>query len=175
MLILQGISGAGKSTFARSFPGAVICSADHYFMVGDRYVFDKGRTKEAHDACMRAFIKAVTAGYHEVEIPRVAVPLSRFDGPKAVETVILDNTNTQRWEMAAYVQIARAYGYEVEIHTFLVDPKIAFKRSRHNVPWDTVLRSALFMDAPLSTWGRHVVHLPDSTMWSAHLDDPKPA
>lgn len=151
--IMQGPQGSGKSTFARSIAGAYICSADDFFMVKGVYTHETAKLKDAHEACLRKFVEAVLA---------------------QKTPVVVDNTNAQRWEMGTYVQIARAYGYEVEIHTFLVDPHVAFKRNVHNVPWEAVLRTTMFMESPLATWGRHAVHLPDGTFWSAKLDDPAP-
>jgi predicted kinase len=155
VFVLQGAQGSGKSTFARNFPHAVICSADDFFVGADGvYRQVAADLKQAHAACLRKFVVAVQIGI---------APL-----------LIVDNTNAQRWEMGPYVQLARAYGYEVEIHTFLIDPRVAFERNLHNVPWENILRTTLFMESPLGTWGRHTVHLPDGTSWSSKLDDPAP-
>jgi predicted kinase len=154
VFVLQGPQGSGKSTFTRNFRHAVICSADAFFIGPDGvYKHVEADLKHAHAWCLRRFVEAVRDGQ---------------------ELVIVDNTNAQKWEMGPYVALARAYDYEVETHTFMVDPKVAFERNVHNVPWDSILRTTMFMEAPLATWGRHTVHLPDGTSWSSKLDDPAP-
>lgn len=155
VLVLQGSQGSGKSTFTRNFPHAVICSADDFFVGADGvYKQVAADLRHAHAMCLRRFVGAVQA--------------------RDASLIIVDNTNAQRWEMGTYVQLARAYGYEVEVHTFLIDPKVAFERNIHNVPWANILRTTLFMESPLATWGRHTVHLPDGTSFSSQLDDPAP-
>lgn len=153
-LIMQGVPGSGKSRFVRAYPGnPTVCSADDYFMVDGQYVFDKAKTHEAHHSCLRNFVSAVSS----------QAPL-----------IIVDNTHIMRWEMSPYAALSSAYGYEIEIHTFLVDAATAFKRNSHNVPWDTILRSAMMVESPLSSWGRHFTHLPDGSVMAHHLSDPRP-
>ena len=162
VFILQGPQGSGKSTFTKGHPHAVVCSADAFFMGSDGvYHFTAGKLDAVHQWCLRRFVELLTAK----EDPH---------GPPSRKLVIVDNTNAQRWEMSTYVQLAKAYGYEVEIHTFLIDPKVAFKRNVHSVPWEAVLRTAMFMEPPLATWGRHTTHLPDGTSISSKFDDPAP-
>jgi predicted kinase len=157
--ILQGAQGAGKSTFTRRYSHARVCSADKFFEGPDGYKHDPKRIGEAHAWCLREYVDAILAG---------------LKTPAYAALIVVDNTNSARWEMAPYAQLAKAYGYEIETHTFLVDPKVAFDRNQHNVPWETLLRTVMFMDPPLATWGRHTVHLPDGTSFSSHLDDPEP-
>lgn len=152
-IILQGPQGSGKSTFTRNIPNAHVCSTDDFFMVDGIYTHEVAKLKEAHGACLRKYVAALQAGR---------------------TPVVVDNTNSQRWEMSGYVQLAKAFGYEVEIHTFMIDPKVAFARNTHNVPWDTLIRTVMFMESPLALWGRHTIHLPDGTSWSNKLDDPSP-
>ena len=159
VFILQGPQGSGKSTFTKGHPGAVVCSADEFFIGPDGvYKHDDKKLGDAHAWCLRRFVEHVRS--------------PRSLGAEAL--VVVDNTNAQRWEMGTYVQLAKAYGYEVEIHTFLIDPKVAFERNVHNVPWEKILRTVMFMESPLATWGRHTMHLPDGTSFSSKLDDPPP-
>lgn len=161
VFVLQGPQGAGKSTFTSRFPHAKVCSADTFFEGPDGYKHDAKKLGEAHAWCLRRFVEALQAA----------------DDPAAPDgeaLIVVDNTNSARWEMGTYVQLAKAYGFEVEVHTFLVDPKVAFRRNTHNVPWEVLLRTVMFMETPLATWGRHTVHLPDGTSFSSKLDDPAP-
>jgi predicted kinase len=153
--IMQGVQGSGKSTYVKThFPNASVCSADHFFVQNDgEYVHDAKKLKEAHGFCLKRFVVLLQSGCRDI---------------------VVDNTNIMRWEQSTYVQLAKAYDRQVEIHSFPVDPKVAFGRNSHNVPWDTVLRSSLFMESPLATWGRHFIHLPDGTCWSNDLSDPEP-
>ena len=102
VIIMSGISGSGKSTYARRrFPGADVVSADHYFMEdGGRYVFDRTKLGDAHAECFRRFIYL----------------LERGDCP-----IVVDNTNLSVQEIAPYVLGARAFDCDVEIITFRAD------------------------------------------------------
>lgn len=146
-LILQGAQGSGKSTFAQSFTGAKICSADTFFEGPNGYEYEPGKIAEAHALCLRTYVEALQAGSKNA----------------SGSLVIVDNTNAQRWEMNTYVQLAKAYDFEVEIHTFLINPKVAFERNVHQVPLGVVLRTATLMESPLASWGIHVKHYPDGT------------
>ena len=151
VFILQGPQGSGKSTFTQGCPGAVVCSADAFFISPEGvYKYEAAKIADAHQGCLRRFVGAIRDLEH---------------------LIIVDNTNAQRWEMSTYVQLALAYNYEVEIHTFMIDPKVAFKR---NVSWEKILRTSMFMESPLATWGRHTIHLPDGSSYTSKLDDPPP-
>jgi predicted kinase len=116
--ILRGISGSGKSTYAKeNYPWATICSADDYFMKDGEYVFDFTKLSEAHRSCFVA----------------VDFLLGRGDD------VVLDNTNTQLWEMSPYVMLAAKHRVEVEIIRIACDPVIAAARNTHGVPTSSVI------------------------------------
>lgn len=92
LIIVRGIPGSGKSTWAHSQVGATVCSADDYFYVDGVYTFDPQSLPYAHNACI-IYCKAAMQRQE---------PL-----------IIVDNTNTQRWEYAPYLEIAGRYGYQV--------------------------------------------------------------
>lgn len=98
LILMRGVSGSGKSTLARKIAeeieGSVILSTDDYFMVEGRYVF------EAH----------MLGVYHAQNQER-----ARKKMQEKTPCVIIDNTNTQAWEMKPYVKAALEHGYEVEI------------------------------------------------------------
>ena len=119
VIIIRGISGAGKSTFIKkNFSFAEICSADHYF-INDRgdYNFNPKQIGSAHGACKARFQNAV----------KTKKPL-----------IVVDNTNTKTWEFLPYIQTAKAHGYEVEVIRLQPDWQTAAKRNVHKVPEDKV-------------------------------------
>lgn len=99
LILMRGVSGSGKSTLARQIAdaheGSVIFSTDDFFMVAGEYRFDPSRLGEYHAANQRRTHEAMSKG---------------------CPCVIVDNTNTQSWEMKPYVESAYAHGYSVEIH-----------------------------------------------------------
>jgi predicted kinase len=112
-VLLVGVSGSGKSTFAaREYPGAVTVSADHYFMVDGEYRFEGSKLGAAHRACLRGFVEAVQGG---------------------AGCVVVDNTNTTLVELAPYVSLAMAYGYEVEVVRVRCPVEVAASRNTHGV------------------------------------------
>lgn len=97
--IMRGLPGSGKSTFAKRLadkePKSIIVSADEYFVDANGiYRFDPSKIGEAHAYCLRRYIRGLLAG--EIH-------------------VIVDNTNTQIWEFRHYIDLAKAFGYEIEI------------------------------------------------------------
>lgn len=126
IVILIGISGAGKSTYAKTLPRPIIVSADDFFMVGGEYKFDPSKLDAAHGRCLAAFIET-----------------AREYGGRTLEsepTLVVDNTNTTLAEIAPYYAIARAYGHQVRIVKFICDPHVAAARNRHGVPLETCKR-----------------------------------
>lgn len=121
MIVLRGLPGSGKSTWAaRHHPEAVICSADHFFEGPDGYRFDESRLGEAHAACAAKAIEAMAAG---------------------APTVVVDNTHSQPWEWRVVSAAARALGYRLEVVDLfdagLTDDALAV-RNRHDVPADVI-------------------------------------
>lgn len=136
---MQGVSGSGKSTVARSLArkaqGSLVLSADDYLMVGGEYVWSKERAQSAHARCHRAFRRALAAGR----------PL-----------VVVDNTNTKWSHMRGYVKDALAHGYKVEVVRVECAPEVAAARNSHGVPLETVVKMAAEMDAFKVPEGRPV-------------------
>ena len=116
--ILRGISGAGKSTYARYLKrtegDVLVCSADSFMEGPDgAYRFDSRRLEDAHKYCLRTFIDGLQ---------------------KRWPVIVVDNTNITWLKIHPYVVVAEAFDYEVEIVTITVDPEVAAERTRHNVP-----------------------------------------
>ena len=123
LIIMIGISGSGKSTWAReNAPGARVVSADHHFTGADGvYRFDPARLGEAHAACFRAACEAVRD---------LADPAS----DSLFDAVLVDNTNTTEIEIAPYVALGAAYGVPVKLVRMLCPAAMAAARNTHGVP-----------------------------------------
>jgi tRNA uridine 5-carbamoylmethylation protein Kti12 len=140
VIVLQGVSGAGKSTYAKKLVrlaslrgrgnNVVVVSADDFFMVdlgaGPQYRFDFTKLGEAHNACFRRF-------------------LSLLDQHESIDTIIVDNTNTTSVDVAPYMAAAAALGWEAEIHRVLCDPEVAHARNQHGVMIEGVRKMAARM------------------------------
>ncbi|XP_046384863.1 uncharacterized protein LOC124155181 isoform X2 [Ischnura elegans] len=97
LILLRGLPGSGKSTLSKqllSIPGGksgFTCSADDFFLVphggkGQKeYRFDPLKLEDAHKHCRIQVLRAMAHG---------------------VTPIIVDNTNTQAWEMLPYVEMA---------------------------------------------------------------------
>jgi hypothetical protein len=95
MIIMRGISGSGKSTLARQLVGnGVICSADDYFMVEGKYVFDPTKLASNHKKCYNKALGAVQQN---------------------ISPVVIDNTNLVFRDMKPYLELAKKYNYAIEI------------------------------------------------------------
>lgn len=95
MVIMQGHSGSGKSTLAKHISNvldAEICSADNFFMNGDKYEFDPRWLHQAHTSCKNAAQLCVNNN----------------------KNVVIDNTNTRNWEAAPYVKMGVDAGYTIK-------------------------------------------------------------
>jgi predicted kinase len=125
VIIMQGLSGSGKTHWANTnFPNATVCSADRFFEMGDEYHFKPSLLGEAHAQCLNKYLYALYRGD---------------------STVIVDNTNTQRWEWINYAHIAVKWGYEWAVADIydspaaLTDEQLA-ARCKHNVPVEAIAR-----------------------------------
>ncbi|MEM9646799.1 MAG: AAA family ATPase, partial [Planctomycetota bacterium] len=125
--ILSGIPGCGKSTWAQRQDGAVICSADSFFVARDTidYDFDPTKIGEAHAECFGKFLDALN---------------------NRMPTIIVDNTNIHPWEQMNYEAVARHGGGNIVRHRWIVetfaDVDMCLRRQIHGVPREIVLRMA---------------------------------
>lgn len=125
MTIMRGLPAAGKSTTTKPLEaaGAVVCSADHFFEATGSYVFDPSKIGQAHKACMDKATSAVNAN----------------------RDVVIDNTNTQRWEFESYIQLALSRGFAVVIKDVFdggcTDEQLAERqKATHGVPVEALRR-----------------------------------
>ena len=116
LILVTGVSGAGKSTIAPMFKNAVLVSTDDFFLdeYGE-YVFDANSLVINHQFC------------------QIAVKMMMMEDKE--ELIVVHNTFTEDWEMDAYFDLARQYGYAV--HTIIVENRHGSKNV-HDVPQDVV-------------------------------------
>lgn len=141
VLVLQGVAGAGKSTYAaqrcaefRAQGDTVaIVSADDFFTNNEQgeYRFDANDLGRAHGGCFRAFLNALARG---------------------VDVVIVDNTNTTAVEIAPYMLGAQAFGYRAEIRRIHTNHVQAHARNVHGVALATVEKQVINMAETLPPW-----------------------
>lgn len=133
-VIMRGLPGSGKSYLAKTIvaeglevdtnqTSPYIFSTDNYFMRSGWYAYDVTKIEEAHN-------------WNKKEVSKMA--------NEGMSPIIIDNTNTQLWEMIDYTKIAVANGYRIRIiepntkWCFNV-PELA-KRNSHNVPYGKIKR-----------------------------------
>lgn len=126
LVLMRGVPGSGKSTLAKVIVGlsdhGVSLSADDYFTDSrGTYRYESDKLSAAHESAKLNCSLALEAG---------------------VTPVVIDNTNTQMWEMIPYVQMALNNGYEIRI----VEPNTPWKRkpnilagkNGHGVPFSKI-------------------------------------
>jgi predicted kinase len=123
MTIMRGLPGSGKSTKARQLTGdnTVICSADDHFISIDtgNYEFRPDQIGVAHQECKDKARQALMDG----------------------KDVIIDNTNTQKWEMQPYLDMAAFFKVTLEIVNIFdggCSDEELVERCVHNIRLETV-------------------------------------
>ncbi|XP_008156381.2 NEDD4-binding protein 2-like 2 isoform X1 [Eptesicus fuscus] len=120
LILLRGLPGSGKTTLSRILLGqsrdGIVFSTDDYFHHQDGYRYNVNQLDDAHDWNQNRAKQAINQGR---------------------SPVIIDNTNTQAWEMKPYVEMAIGKGYRVEFHEpetwWKFDPEELEKRNKHGV------------------------------------------
>jgi predicted kinase len=122
LFLVRGIPGSGKSTFAKHiWNNYAICEADKFFYDADgNYNFDPTKLKQAHEWCR-----------NEVEIRMK----DHQNNPQYYPEIVVSNTFTQEWEMQAYLDLAKKYGYQV---TSLIVENRHGNKNVHEVPEETL-------------------------------------
>jgi len=134
--ILRGLPGTGKSELAQSlksgaFPSGfgAIFSTDDRFMVDGEYQFNPADLPLNHAENLRLATEWMKT--HSQVISKAHC--------------IIDNTNTQHWEYASYVDAAKKNGFMVQVITVDWDSKhfaLYAERNSHGVPIEAIQRMA---------------------------------
>ena len=123
VIILSGVSGSGKSTYAKSLKADMIVSADNYFLdENGKYNFDLSKLGDAHADCFKKFVLSIYFHCHKL--------------------ILVDNTNCTVDSISPYILASAAFNCDAEIITMLPpmpilpDPllDILVARNSHNVP-----------------------------------------
>lgn len=136
IVIMRGCSGSGKSTFVDKLirtgklGEAVVCSADHYFLKRDEYIFDPTQLQDAHAACFQLFLECLSA---------VGKGTALWDG---YDSIVVDNTNMRLWELSPYRAAALALTPDspIEYYEIVGEPDVCFERNAHGVPLSSIVR-----------------------------------
>jgi ABC-type glutathione transport system ATPase component len=96
LFLVRGISGSGKTTFAKEL-GGVHFETDNYFMVDGENNFDHSKLKDAHQWCQNEVNNAMILNHTA----------------KINDRIVVSNTFTQEWEMKPYFEMAKEWGYTV--------------------------------------------------------------
>lgn len=133
VIVVRGISGSGKSFLANKIlkefkednPDKIsaIYSTDDYFIHDGEYKFNGRQLTQAHDWNRNRFQRAIDNKY---------------------DLVIVDNTNTQFWEITNYAEYALNHNYVVEV----VEPQTEWAfdvdrlvdKNTHGVPREAIQR-----------------------------------
>lgn len=124
LILMRGVSGSGKSTLAKKLAtdneNSVIYSTDDFFMIEGIYAFDPLSLGKNH---------------------KMNQDRARCAMQENTPCVIIDNTNTQAWEMRPYVEAALELGYEIEIQEpdqVPLEEIMRRQKSDKNLPLETV-------------------------------------
>ena len=101
LIIMQGASGSGKSTFVsdRKHLNDVVLSTDDYYWDEDgNYAFDRNKLEEYHMKTLQACINAMQNARRNNERDC---------------TIWLDNTNCNKEDIAPYLTFAKFHKFEV--------------------------------------------------------------
>jgi len=93
LILVRGIPGSGKSTYARSLGIPDHFEADMYFEKFHGGAFVPAEIKKAHEWCQSQATTAMAKG----------------------RDVVVSNTFVRKWEMEFYLNAAKTLGIEVEI------------------------------------------------------------
>lgn len=112
LIVLRGLPGSGKTTFAKNnFPDYIRVAVDDFFEA--RGEFDHRLLRDAHASCQTRALEGLKAG----------------------KNVCVHNTNTQTWEINPYLQMAARTGATlqvIQINSGLSDEELA-ARNVHSV------------------------------------------
>ena len=122
LILLRGLPGSGKSTFANYMFSNNIFEADQYFYDEDgNYNFDASKLYEAHKWC-------------QLRVEHAMEDNLESNGMYFSE-IVVSNTSTTEKELEPYLELAKKYDYQVV--SLIVENRHGSK-SIHNVPIETI-------------------------------------
>lgn len=111
LYIIRGVPGSGKSTLAHQLTKNVV-ETDDFMMVDGEYKYDKDKVYACHKKCYNKVLDYMAHG---------------------VTPIAVANTFIKKKDYKPYVDLAKEFGYDVEIKVCKGDYK-----NVHNVPQDRV-------------------------------------
>lgn len=108
LIIIRGIPGCGKSSFAELL-GSYVCTADDYHMKNGKYVWKAENANMAHLKCQAKVEEGMKLGFRKI---------------------IVANTSTTEKELKPYFNLAKKYNYRV--FSIIVENRHGGKNT-HNV------------------------------------------
>lgn len=122
LIILRGIPGSGKSTFANYMFSNNVFEADKYFYDEDgNYNFDATKLHAAHKWCQSQVEDAMEYNFES-------------NGQYCNE-IVVSNTSTTEKELEPYLKLAEKYDYKVV--SLIVENRHG-SLSKHQVPIETI-------------------------------------
>lgn len=124
LIVMRGASGSGKSTKAKELGvGGVVLSTDDFFMQNGQYNFNPEKIAEAHQWNQQRAVDEMKKG---------------------TSPIVIDNTNTQKWEAKPYVLAGKEHGYTLVVEEpntpWKFDIEELGKRNQHGVPIEVIER-----------------------------------
>jgi predicted kinase len=116
LIIVRGLPGSTKSSFAELLGTKAICTADDYHVLNGEYKWIVERARTAHVWCQRK--------------------CRRFMQAQA-ERIVVANTSTTAKELKPYMDLANEYGYFV--YSVVMENRMNTKNI-HNVPEETLVK-----------------------------------
>ena len=110
LILVRGLPGSGKSTYAKSL-NIMHIEADMYHMKDGVYMYDSKKQKAAHEWCCRTTKSFLLRGID----------------------VVVSNTFTQKWELEPYISMAK----ETQTPYQIVTMKNQYGNI-HNVPQEVI-------------------------------------
>lgn len=114
LIVIRGLPGSGKNTFAELFNAPVCCADDYLYNEDGEYIWTVPRVQRAHMICQSKCKRLLQDGE----------PL-----------VFVANTNIKARDVKGYTKMGDQYGYKV--FSIIVENRTNNKNV-HNVPDETV-------------------------------------
>jgi predicted kinase len=120
LIILRGLPGSGKTSFAKYMFSNNVFEADQYFYDSQgNYNFDATKLPDAHKNCQK----------------QVEELMQMSETTQYGQEIVVSNTSTTEKELQPYLDLAKLYGYKVV--SLIVENRHG-NASVHGVPAETI-------------------------------------